>query len=183
MWKIIVLLLGTVGLLYVSRRSLLHPRSHGFYRFFAWELILVLFLLNVSHWIDNWLALHQLVSWILLIASLVPLFFGVRALRRGGQTETRQRAEPELFAFEKTTKLVTDGIYRYIRHPLYSSLFVLNWGLFFKLPSPTGFVLAMGTSLLLVATARSDEAECIDTFGPEYRQYMQHTRMFIPYVF
>lgn len=183
MWKIIVFLIGTACLVYISRRSLLRPRSHGFYRFFAWELLLGLFLLNISHWFDDALAWHQVLSWILLFASLVPVLLGIRALRRGGQPDARQRSEPELLAFERTTKLVTDGIYRYIRHPLYSSLFILGWGIFFKRPSPAGFVLAMCASLLLVSTARSDETECLETFGLEYRQYMQHTRMFIPYIF
>jgi len=34
-------------LLYVSRKSLFLPRSHGFWRFFAWESILALLLLNL----------------------------------------------------------------------------------------------------------------------------------------
>jgi hypothetical protein len=38
----------SVWLGYVSRKSLRVPGSHGFYRFFAWEIILALFLLNVN---------------------------------------------------------------------------------------------------------------------------------------
>jgi protein-S-isoprenylcysteine O-methyltransferase Ste14 len=181
-WKVIVFLLGTLGLLYISRQSLAKPRSHGFYRFFAWELILALLLLNVTHWGENWLAWYQIISWILLVASLVPLVSGARALSSKGQPDARERADPELLGFERTTQLVTDGIYRYIRHPLYSSLFILDWGIFFKRPSWIGCWLALCAALLVVATARADEAECIETFGPRYRQYMQHTRMFIPYV-
>jgi protein-S-isoprenylcysteine O-methyltransferase Ste14 len=182
-WKAIALFVGTVSLLYVSRHSLLRPHSHGFYRFFAWELILTLFLLNVSYWFENWLAWYQIVSWILLFSSIIPLVLGIRALRLNGKPDAQGRGEPELLAFERTTQLVSDGIYQYIRHPLYSSLFLLNWGIFFKRPSWIGFVLALCTSLLLVATARADEAECLETFGAKYRQYMQHTQMFIPYVF
>ncbi len=182
-WKAIVFVVGTLALLYVSRQSLSKPRSHGFYRFFAWELILALFLLNVSYWFENWLAWYQIISWIVLFSSIVPLVLGIHALRRSGKPDARARGEPELLAFERTTQLVTDGIYRYIRHPLYSSLFLLDWGIFFKKPTGLGFVLAFCTSILLVATARADEGECIETFGAEYRQYMQNTRMFIPYVF
>jgi len=43
-FKLIVFTLATLGIIYVSRLSLRHPRSHGFYRFFAWEAILALFL-------------------------------------------------------------------------------------------------------------------------------------------
>ena len=182
MWQAAVFAVGSAGLLYVSRKPLTKPRSHGFYRYFAWEFMLALFLLNVPVWFHDWMAWHQLISWALLIACIVPLVYGVRALRKRGKPDRGRRSEPELLGFERTTKLVTDGIYGYIRHPLYSSLFLLNCGIFFKDPSWLGLALAAGASAFLVATARADEAECIDCFGSEYRQYMRHTRMFIPYI-
>jgi hypothetical protein len=48
MFKIMAFIVLTVGLIYISRGSLRAPRSHGFYRFFAWELIVALFLLNID---------------------------------------------------------------------------------------------------------------------------------------
>ena len=183
MWKCVAFVLGSLALLYLSRVALRKPGSHGFYRFFAWELMLALLLLNVSHWLSNWSAWYQAISWSLLFVCLIPLIFGIRSLSTRGRPNERQRTEPELLGFERTTRLVTDGIYRYIRHPLYSSLLILNWGIFFKDPSWIAAVLAFGASLLLLATARADEAECTQTFGADYRQYMQHTRMFIPYLF
>jgi protein-S-isoprenylcysteine O-methyltransferase Ste14 len=181
-WQIAAFLMASAVLAYVSRASLGRPRSHGFYRFFAWELILALLLLNVPHWFEEWASWHQLVSWVLLFACILPLWLGVKALRGRGKPGGRQD-EAELLGFERTTRLVTDGVYRYIRHPLYSSLFVLNWGIFFKQPSWLGFLLACATSLLLVVTARCDEAECTRIFGPAYQQYIRRTRMFVPYVF
>ena len=43
MWNWIVFSFLTLLLIYISRASLHSPRSHGFYRFFAWEFILALF--------------------------------------------------------------------------------------------------------------------------------------------
>ncbi len=183
MWQIVAFILGSAALVYVSRQSLLRPRSHGFYRFFAWELLLALLLLNVSAWFTDWSAWYQLISWILLAACIVPVAFGVAALQGRGQPDAQERSEPELIAFEHTTKLVTDGIYAYIRHPLYSSLFLLGWGIFFKSPSLLDLALALGASIFLIATGRADEVECSAVFGVEYTRYMQRTRMFIPYVF
>ena len=40
-WKIVILVLGTAALVFISRASLLKPGTHGFYRFFAFEAILV----------------------------------------------------------------------------------------------------------------------------------------------
>jgi protein-S-isoprenylcysteine O-methyltransferase Ste14 len=174
---------ASIGILYVSRGSLRSPGSHGFYRFFAWEIILVLFLWNVDSWFKNPSAWYQIISWFLLIVCFVPLIFGVRSLAGQGKPGKNREGEPQLLGFEKTTRLVTTGIYTYIRHPLYSSLFLLAWGIFFKLPSPMGGLLALAATLLLIATARADEAECIRFFGPAYDAYRKQTKMFLPFIF
>ena len=77
----------------------------------------------------------------LLIACIVPLIFGVQSLRTRGKPNKEERPDAQLMAFERTTKLVTSGIYKYIRHPLYSSLLLLAWGAFFKAPTQTGITL------------------------------------------
>ncbi len=182
-WQIVAFTIVTAILIYISRASLTNPRSHGFYRFFAWELMTALILLNIVVWFVSPSAWNQIISWILLIVCIVPLVLGIRALRSTGKPDKSQRTESELLAFERTTKLVTDGIYRYIRHPLYSSLFLLNWGIFFKSPSWIGIILTLGATLFLIATAKADEKECTQTFGVEYQSYMKQTKMFIPYIF
>lgn len=183
MFKIAAFILCTAGLLYISRASLRMPRSHGFYRFFAWEFIAALILLNLDVWFRDPFAWHQILSWLLLALCLVPLAFGIQALTIKGKPEKQRSGEPELLAFEKTTTLVTTGIYHYIRHPLYSSLLLLTWGVFFKLPSWPGALLGSSATLLLIATARADEAESTRFFGPSYRDYMKKTKMFVPFLF
>ena len=41
---------GTLVLIWLSRKSLRHPGRHGFYRFFVWEAILGLIVLNRYPW-------------------------------------------------------------------------------------------------------------------------------------
>jgi protein-S-isoprenylcysteine O-methyltransferase Ste14 len=183
MWKLIIFVISTALLLYISRASLRQPASHGFYRFFAWEGILLLFLRNVEVWFVDPFTWHQLIAWVLLFVCLVPLAFGVRALRsHGGPTEERS-GDPSLYAFEKTTTLVTSGIYGYIRHPLYSSLLLLAWGIFFKAPGLAGGSLVLVTTAFLMATARADEQECLRFFGEDYQAYMKRTKRFIPFLY
>ena len=181
--RLVIFGLATVILAYVSRSSLLRPRSHGFYRFFVWEAILVLILLNAPAWFTDALSWHQLISWILLVVGIAPLVLGVQALKARGQPDMAARQEPELLAFERTTKLVREGIFHYIRHPLYCSLLLLTWGVFFKDPSVAGGALAAAATAGLLRTAAMDEAECLQAFGKEYRQYMGQSKRFIPYVF
>jgi protein-S-isoprenylcysteine O-methyltransferase Ste14 len=182
MLRLIAFIVSSAGLIYVSRGSLRAPRSHGFYRFFAWEFIAALFVLNVDVWFRAPLSWYQLISWFLLIVCLVPLGFGVRSLTARGKPVAQREGEPQLLAFEKTSALVTTGIYRYIRHPLYTSLLLLTWGIFFKAPGWVGLLLALAASLFVFATARADEAECRRFFGPAYQDYMKRTKMFVPFV-
>ena len=181
--RLAIFAIGTLFLIAVSWKSLRVPRSHGFYRFFAWECILLLFVVNVKYWFKNPFTWYQLISWILLFASLMPVGFGVHSLRTRGKPIEQREGDDSLLAFEKTTSLVTTGIYKYVRHPLYSSLLFLAWGIFFKFPSLVGFALIAVTTAFLFATAKADEKECIQFFGTQYAEYMKHTKMFIPKVF
>jgi protein-S-isoprenylcysteine O-methyltransferase Ste14 len=183
MWKLIIFTIITGLLIYTSRASLRKPDSHGFYRFLAWESILLLFLLNADLWFFDPYSWHQMVAWTLLVACLIPLILGVRTLRSHGKPAQERPGAPSLLAFEKTTALVTNGVYAYIRHPLYSSLLLLAWGIFFKAPSLPGISLALVATTFLVATARADERECIRFFGDAYQTYMQKTKRFIPFLF
>jgi protein-S-isoprenylcysteine O-methyltransferase Ste14 len=180
--KLAIFVVVSAGFATVSRASLPVPRSHGFYRFFAWECILALFLLNVENWYRDPFSVPQIVSWLLLIVSAFLVIHGVYLLRRIGQPDAT-REEAPLLGFEKTTALVVEGAYRYIRHPLYSSLLFLGWGIFFKDLSWAGLALAAGATFFLAMTARAEESENIRFFGPAYQEYMRRSRMFIPFLF
>ena len=103
-------------------------------------------------------------------------------LHRAGRPGTRE-GDPALIGIEKTTQLVTKGLYRYIRHPFYSSLLFFAGGAFFKHPSWWGGILSALAVIMLVATAKVEEAENLAYFGEDYRTYMQHTKMFVPLLF
>ena len=179
----ILFILVSFLLIVTSWKSLHNPRSHGFYRFFAWEAILALFLVQARYWFYRPFAWNQILAWALLLSSLIPLVCGIHSLRTLGRPDRQRADDSSLLAFEKTTTLVTSGIYHYIRHPLYSSLLLLTWGIFFKFPSWTGMLLAIVATLFLLATAKAEERECTQFFGVSYQRYMQATKRFIPYLF
>lgn len=182
MVRVVVFLAVSALFVYISRTALRRRQSHGFHRFFAWEFMLAIFLLNVPHWYEDPFSPLQLVSWLLLAISILFVAHGVYLLRTRGRPAGNREGE-ELYAFEKTTALVTVGIYRYIRHPLYSSLLFLTWGIFFKNPSWPGVSLALAASFFLYLTGRYDETECLAYFGDDYRRYMQGTKRFVPFLF
>jgi protein-S-isoprenylcysteine O-methyltransferase Ste14 len=175
---------ASVVLGYVSRASLNQARSHGFYRFLAWEFMLALVLVNVqglAQWFGDPFCLRQLASWVLLIGSIVPVTWGAYLLRTRGRP-LAARDDRLLLAFEKTTQLVTTGVFKFVRHPLYSSLLWLAWGVFLKKPSELASGLAVCATALLVATAKAEESENRRYFGTAYDSYMRDTKMFIPFI-
>ena len=179
--KLTLFAVGTGALLFISRKSLRVVESHGFDRFFAWEFILALILVNSSAWFHNPLSVQQIVSWIILVYSLFVLIQGVWSFRLGKSNEGRQ--DETLLTFEKTTNLVTSGIYHYIRHPMYASLLFLAWGAFLKDITWYSVCLVIASTFSLVTTARKDERECVHYFGSAYEEYMTRTKMFVPLLF
>jgi protein-S-isoprenylcysteine O-methyltransferase Ste14 len=133
-------------------------------------------------WFVDPLAPRQILSWAFLITSLVLIYLGVQMFRQRGKLDSN-RTDPALVGIEKTTELVTSGVYKTIRHPFYSSLLFLAWGILLKQITWLGVLLALIATVFLVLTARKEEDENIGYFGEKYRAYMQRTRMFVPYLF
>jgi protein-S-isoprenylcysteine O-methyltransferase Ste14 len=174
MANLIIFVVASAGIVAFSWQSLGNSRSHGFCRFFAFECILILVLLNRNAWFHDPLSSAQIISWILLCASLGLAAHGFYLLVVIGRPEGH---------FENTTAIVMLGAYKYIRHPLYTSLMLFTWGTFLKDLSLQGVMITTVGTALLFATARVEESENIHKFGEEYAAYMVKTKMFIPHVF
>ena len=183
MARVVLFLLASAGIVRVSWRPLRDLRSHGFYRFFAFELLAALILLNAPMWFPDPLSLRQLASYVLGAVSIALAIEGFRLLRLVGRPAPAA-ARPANLAFENTTTLVTVGAYRFIRHPLYASLVALAWCAYLKNPLAAGsLALASGASGFLIATAIAEERENLESFGAPYAAYMKRTRRFVPFLF
>jgi protein-S-isoprenylcysteine O-methyltransferase Ste14 len=164
-----------------SWRALGNPGSHGFYRFFVFEGLLILILLNHPYWFKNPFSPLQLVSWFLLFTSILFIFQALITLKKhGGYAE--RKSMPENHSFENTVYVVEQGIYCYARHPMYSSLLLLGWGAFLKHITLLNLCLIVLVSIFLVAAAKVEERENIVFFGKAYEEYMQQTKMFFPWL-
>ena len=170
------------ALLYVSRGAIKHPLSHGFYRFFAWECILGLVWLNLPVWGNDPLSPSKLVSWVLLFVSAWLPLYAARLLALYGQPG-EARNDETLLGFEKTSTLVTIGAFRYTRHPMYTALICLAWGIFLQQFTWRGLALVFSATALLFIAVFREEQECLAHFGEAYRDYMRHTRRFVPFLF
>jgi protein-S-isoprenylcysteine O-methyltransferase Ste14 len=148
--------------------------SYGFLRFFAFEFLAVLIVCNASRWFRDPLSIRQIISWIIMAASTALAAHGIHLLRSEGKARSR--------VMEDTETVVEVGIYRLIRHPLYASLLFFGWGVFLKGPDLASAALSLGATVFWVETSRSEERFNIDRFGAPYLEYMQRTKMFIPFL-
>jgi protein-S-isoprenylcysteine O-methyltransferase Ste14 len=129
--------------------------------------------MNYKVWfIDPFSFLH-IISWILLILSAYVVIAGYLILSRKGKHDGN---------FENTSLLVKSGIYQYIRHPLYLSLFLLGTGVMLKMPDKVQIGLGIINFVAVYITARIEEKEMIASFGDDYKVYMTETKMFIPFI-
>jgi len=94
MVKPVVFAVVSTAISVLSWPSLRDRHSHGFYRFFAFEGILALILLNLEHWFTAPFSPLQIVSWVLLSGSLIMAVEGFWLLHRVGRPEGGSRKRP-----------------------------------------------------------------------------------------
>ena len=136
---------------------------------------------NYSFWFENPLGINQIISWVFLFYSIYLVLAGTLLLKNAAKAE-KTRNDEKLFSFEKTTELIETGIFKYIRHPLYSSLLFLTWGIYLKNTTGLLLLISLLSSGFLLMTARFEEKECVAYFGEKYRDYVKRTKRFIPFV-
>ena len=167
-----VLAAGTLFIILFSWfLSIRHKRYHGIARFFSFESVFLLTLLNYRIWFRDPLSPIQILSWIFLILSAWIVIAGYLTLTRKGKPDAN---------FENTSVLVKSGIYRYIRHPLYLSLILFGTGVLMKKPGSMQIFLGLLNIFAVYVTALIEEHEMIAKFGDGYRNYMKESNMFIP---
>ena len=108
--------------------------------------------------------------YLVMTASVVLIAAGLSLLAVGWATVYRGR-----------DRLVTDGIYRYLRHPQYLGLMLIIFG--FNIMWPTALTLLMAPVLIVMYTrlARREDEELATFFGEAFLDYAARTRAFLPW--
>jgi protein-S-isoprenylcysteine O-methyltransferase Ste14 len=123
-------------------------------------------------------AFHSLQAWIgvvVLVCAVVLFFHTHRRLGRSWSVTLEIR---------ENQGLVTDGIYRFVRHPMYSAYFLWVLSQALLLPNwiagPAGLV---GFGTLFAFRVRREEEMMLEAFGEPYAAYAARTKRIIPGVF
>jgi protein-S-isoprenylcysteine O-methyltransferase Ste14 len=153
-------------------------------------IVLALFLLNPL------LTIFAYQERRLLIPTIFPMwdsvflsYLGILVLIVGGLFTVMGRAQLSKFGsgvlhIEEGHKLVTTGIFRYIRHPIYAGGLIGIVGLLLTFRSVV-MLLVFSTLYFLVLRHRLlfEEEMLTEEFGEEYRKYVKRTKRLIPFLY
>jgi len=127
--------------------------------------------LNANLW-SSLIGLGETGMIVSMLAGYLLLFIGIGIFIKGWH---------QLYQARQENRLITTGLYRFIRHPQYTGLFI---GLFGEgvVHWPTLFSVGLFPLIVLAyyLLARSEEKHVLEEFGDEYRQYQKQVPMFVP---
>jgi protein-S-isoprenylcysteine O-methyltransferase Ste14 len=79
--------------------------------------------------------------------------------------------------------LVKTGVYRFIRHPMYASFFLLGLAQLLLLPNWfAGLAGLVGAGVLFAFRVGREERMMLECFGDDYRAYMATTKRIVPWI-
>lgn len=84
----------------------------------------------------------------------------------------------QLFEQEKTGKLIVHGLYRYVRHPLYTFSLLILW--LSPNMSVNAFIVYLALTIYVLIGIIFEERKLVREFGREYEEYRSMTPMLVP---
>ncbi len=121
--------------------------------------------------LPSWL---RLVGAFMTVLSLVWFIWIHRSL--GNNLSVRLK-------IKDSQELVTDGPYRWIRHPMYSAFFILHVAAFLLTANWfIGLTWMAGLTAIIFLRVKREEAMLLSAFGSHYRSYMENTGRFVPII-
>jgi len=79
--------------------------------------------------------------------------------------------------------LLTDGPYRYVRHPFYASFIVMGFGIGIFFLSIPGIIFNILMIPMWIKLTKMEEKELLEYWGDEYKQFMDSRPRFFPRIF
>jgi protein-S-isoprenylcysteine O-methyltransferase Ste14 len=83
----------------------------------------------------------------------------------------------------KGQKLVTEGYYQHIRHPIYTGEIFRDYCLPLIFSSLYGFLIMTLGIIFLLFRIRIEETLLLEAFDEEYEEYRKRTKKLIPYIY
>ncbi len=114
----------------------------------------------------------EIAGWVLMFIALGGYDLG----RFAGTAQMRAAKTGE--ALDEDGPLRTEGLHRYVRHPLYSAVFLVLWGAVW---SPFGLMTAIFGSIYLLCGTWLEERRLIARYGDAYTAYRARVPAYVPW--
>lgn len=164
----------------VSTKQDQYPRIVPILAFLALPLILWLPYLEAMNFI-SFLLPPPFLIWMATLGLFVLFIGGILGLV--SRIQLGYFGGPKI-VIEEHHRLVTTGMYRYIRHPQYLAFLLLFFGYTVSLGS-LFLTLTITLALFLIFRSRMnlEEELLTETFGATYSQYKKRTKRLIPFIY
>ena len=110
--------------------------------------------------LENGVFLVMAISSVMILAGLALIILGWRKIH-------------------KAEGLVTDGIYRYSRHPQYLGILLITSGFIIQWPTILTVIMWPVLVIMYIRLAKKEEKEMEEKFGEEFRKYKNETAMLL----
>lgn len=114
---------------------------------------------------------NKFTSYLIIFAILYWLYFFVGAM-------IVHRKAPR--SVRSIDKIVKEGVYQRVRHPIYSADIVLVWGIFSHWPSYRALSSVIWLTVVLFFWMRLEEKALAEKFGKDYLDYKAQAPMVVP---
>jgi protein-S-isoprenylcysteine O-methyltransferase Ste14 len=118
------------------------------------------------------------------IISFILFFSGLTVLGIASKTfDLKEFIGLKKHQLNAQNKLVTKGIYKYVRHPLYTGTILVTVGCFLYLPTLSVMVFLVLTFIYIEIGSRLEEQKLIEEFGNDYIEYCKTVKRYFPFIY
>ena len=151
---------------------------------FVTPLVAILLMKNIMEPIE-FLRIHITSVWILMIIEtlgMILLFVG-NILLYGSRIILKRSFRLGGVAPRSEDKLITSGPYRWIRHPMYTSILLMSLGLTLLIQSALILFLFIMLTVFVILLIPSEDAQLQKSYGLIFSKYRQKVKALVPYIY
>jgi protein-S-isoprenylcysteine O-methyltransferase Ste14 len=115
------------------------------------------------------------------IAGLVMFVFGIKVAFIAFFTLKHNYSAT--LVIRKEHQLITHGVFRFVRHPIYFGVLIGAFGAPVYAPSLYGFLVMLLLVPVVLNRIRMEEGLLTEAFGDEYRKYSRRTKKLISFIY
>jgi len=125
---------------------------------------------------QNWrlLSVPNIVGLAMLVVGLTVAFVALGTLKR---------FYASTLVIKEDHRLITHGVYRIVRHPIYLGVLIVIFGVPVYASSLNGYLVMSVLIPIVLNRIRIEERLLTDEFGDAYREYQETTKKVIPFIY